>query len=144
MSVRDVDIVARIAETIRVHYAEPITLRGLATCVGRNPNYIGQLFRERMGVSVRTYLTHCRITHAADLVRRGDKIEGVAMCVGYRSKTNFYRQFKRHFGMTPEHFRHTTGSCAVAGGSGDDRATGGATAPAPHEADDATPAKHRQ
>jgi hypothetical protein len=33
------------------------------------------------------------------------KIESVANSVGYRSKKNFYRQFLRHFGSTPETFR---------------------------------------
>jgi hypothetical protein len=33
------------------------------------------------------------------------KIEAVALSVGYRSKKNFYRQFARHFGVTPETFR---------------------------------------
>jgi AraC-like DNA-binding protein len=35
------------------------------------------------------------------LIREGVKIEAVAHQVGYRSKKNFYRQFKRRFAMTP-------------------------------------------
>jgi PAS domain-containing protein len=33
------------------------------------------------------------------------KVEAVALDLGYRSKKNFYRQFKRRFGMTPEAYR---------------------------------------
>jgi AraC-like DNA-binding protein len=33
------------------------------------------------------------------------KIEAVALSVGYQSKKNFYRQFKRQFGFTPEQYR---------------------------------------
>jgi transcriptional regulator GlxA family with amidase domain len=34
------------------------------------------------------------------------KVEAVSLLVGYRSKKNFYRQFKRRFGTTP--FAHRT------------------------------------
>jgi len=33
------------------------------------------------------------------------KVEAVALSVGYRSKKNFYQQFKRHYGMTPVPYR---------------------------------------
>ena len=104
-SLHKADIVARVAATIRAHYAEPVTLSRIAASVGRHPNYIGLLFQEQMGLTVRAYLTRCRLERAADLISRGDKIEAVSLCVGYRSKTNLYRQFKRYFGVTPEHYR---------------------------------------
>jgi len=103
----DNGLTERISEAIRGHYGERVTLRRLATCVGRNPNYIGQLFRERMGITVRRYLTQCRMKNAADLILHGDKIEAVSMCVGYRSKRNFYHHFKQAYGMTPEQYRRS-------------------------------------
>jgi AraC-like DNA-binding protein len=42
-----------------------------------------------------------RLDRASALIRDGVKIEAVALLVGYRSKKNFYRQFKRRFAMTP-------------------------------------------
>jgi hypothetical protein len=50
-------------------------------------------------------LTRVRLANAAFLVRSTMKIEAVALVVGYRSKKNFYRQFTRHFGVTPETYR---------------------------------------
>ncbi len=99
------EIVERIAETIRTHYAEHITLPRLAESIGKHRNYISLVFREQMGVSVHDYLTRHRLECAADLIKHGDKIEAVSMCVGYRSKRSFYRQFKRYFGTTPEQYR---------------------------------------
>jgi AraC-like DNA-binding protein len=46
---------------------------------------------------------------AAELLRRGERVEAVALLVGYKSKTNFYRQFKRHFGVTPAALRDSRG-----------------------------------
>ncbi len=42
----------------------------------------------------------------ASQVRSGMKIEAVSLDLGYRSKKNFYRQFRRRFGMTPDAYRH--------------------------------------
>jgi AraC-like DNA-binding protein len=42
---------------------------------------------------------------AASLLRDGVKAEAVALLVGYRSRPNFYRQFKKHFGSTPAAYR---------------------------------------
>ena len=104
-SLQRTDIVERIVATIRSHYAERVTLRRLADSVGRHPSYISVVFRKQMGITVHMYLTRHRLECAADLITQGDKIEAVSMCVGYRSKTNFYRQFKRYFGTTPEQYR---------------------------------------
>ena len=62
-------------------------------------------FRTKLGVSVHGYVTQVRLEHAADPISSNIKVEAVALGVGYRSKKNFYRQFARHFGVTPEAFR---------------------------------------
>jgi two-component system, response regulator YesN len=98
-------MVERIVDTIRGHYAEAITLRHLGRSIGRHPNYIGNVFRQEMGITVRTYLTRTRLECAAGLIARGEKIEAVGLCVGYKSKNHFYRQFKRHYGVTPAEYR---------------------------------------
>ena len=54
---------------------------------------------------MREYLTRVRLDHAAELIRHGVKIEAVALSVGYRSKKNFYEQFKRRYGTTPVPYR---------------------------------------
>jgi AraC-like DNA-binding protein len=45
------------------------------------------------------------MTEAARAIEEGGKIEAVAMSVGYRSKKNFYRQFKSLFGVNPSDLR---------------------------------------
>ena len=41
----------------------------------------------------------------ATLIKDGMKIDAVALTVGYRSKKNFYRQFRRRFATTPFEYR---------------------------------------
>ena len=82
----------------------------------RQPSYLGRLFRQEVGTTVRNYLTLVRLEHAAALIHDGVKIEAVALTVGYRSKKNFYEQFKRHFGTTPMlSVRHRAGTASREG-----------------------------
>jgi two-component system response regulator YesN len=99
-------------EVLVTEYSEVVTLRTLSIRFGRHPGYLGRLFRAQVGSSVREYLTRVRLERAAALVREGVKIEAVALSVGYRSKKNFYQQFKKRYGMTPLPYR--SGAVAAA------------------------------
>jgi two-component system response regulator YesN len=98
-------IVRLMLDVIEHEYANVVTLRTLASLVGRQPAYLGRLFHQQVGATARDYLTRVRLDHAATLIRDGMKIEAVALSVGYRSKKNFYQQFRRRFGTTPVHYR---------------------------------------
>ena len=93
--------VRRMLDRIEQSYSEPITLHWFAADLHRQGAHLGAMFRREVGVPMREWLTRVRLDHAAALVREGVKIEAVSMLVGYRSKKNFYRQFKRRFGTTP-------------------------------------------
>jgi AraC-like DNA-binding protein len=90
---------------IRDNYTQRLTLATIARVLGRQSAYLGRLFHEEIGVTVHEYITRARIAYGAAHVRSGVKIEAVALDLGYRSKKNFYRQFKRRFGKTPEGYR---------------------------------------
>jgi transcriptional regulator GlxA family with amidase domain len=64
------------------------------------------MFRRVVGVSVHQWLTNVRLDRASTLIRDGVKVEAVSLLVGYRSKKNFYRQFRRRFGTTPFEYRN--------------------------------------
>jgi AraC-like DNA-binding protein/anti-sigma regulatory factor (Ser/Thr protein kinase) len=96
--------VRRMLERIEQSYSEPITLRSLASELHRQSAYLGGMFRRVVGMSVHQWLTTVRLDRASVLIRDGVKVEAVSLLVGYRSKKNFYRQFKRRFGTTP--FEH--------------------------------------
>jgi len=115
-------------DVIERDYADVVTLRTLSSSVGRQPAYIGRLFRQEVGSTARDYLTQVRLEHAASLIRDGVKIEAVALSVGYRSKKNFYQQFRRHFGTTPLLFR--TDSAGTEPSSAEAPATMDESAPA--------------
>ena len=93
--------VRRILDVIEQSYAERITLDSLSALLDRQSAYLGHLFRKEVGMTVRQWVTLVRLQHAAALIREGVKIEAVALIVGYRSKKNFYRQFRRMYSTTP-------------------------------------------
>ena len=93
--------VQTMIDVIERSYQQPITLHTLAAMLNRQSAYLGHLFRKETGMTVRQRLTSVRLERAAALIREGVKIEAVATVVGYRSKKNFYRQFRRHFATTP-------------------------------------------
>lgn len=97
--------VRRMLALIEEKSAEPLSLGTLGHELNRQAGYLGRLFRQEIGVSMREYLARLRLDRAATLIRDGVKVEAVALEVGYRSKKNFYRQFRRRFGTTPAHYR---------------------------------------
>src|SRR5258705_1583160 len=114
------DHVRRMLDVIHQHYNQRLTLAGLARILRRQSAYLGRLFHDEIGVTVHEYITRARMVFGAVQIRAGVKIEAVSLDLGYGSKKNFYRQFKRHFGMTPQNYRHDHGE-----------ATAGAPLPAP-------------
>jgi AraC-like DNA-binding protein len=108
--VRDRDpvspLVERMLSVIEERYAEPLTLDLLAETLGRSKRYLAALFHDQTGQTIHSYLTQVRVHHAASLIRSGAKIEAVSLLVGYRSKKNFYRHFKKQLGVTPMVYRH--------------------------------------
>jgi two-component system response regulator YesN len=100
--------VRRMLDRIEQSFSEPITLRSLAAELHRQDAYLGTVFRREVGVPMHEWLTTVRLNHASALIREGVKVEAVSLLVGYRSKKNFYRQFRRRFGTTPFEHRHAS------------------------------------
>jgi AraC-like DNA-binding protein len=111
--------VERMKTFIGDHYSERLTLDVVAHATGRQKQYLATLFHREAGLTVHDYLRHVRVRRAWDLIRQGEKIEAVALLVGYRSKKNFYRQFKAISGVTPGELLHAPH--ASTGGRGRNR-----------------------
>jgi len=105
-SATTVEHVRRMLEEIQRNYTQRVTLRTLATVLGRQPAYLGRLFRDEVGMTVHEYVTRARMIFGATDVRSGVKVDAVALYSGYQSKKNFYRQFRRRFGTTPDAYRN--------------------------------------
>ncbi len=88
------------------HYAENLTLDGLAGTLGYNAAYLGRVFRDETGEPYRAYLTGVRMQKAAALLLSSDASAlMISQQVGYGKYTVFLSHFKLFFGQTPEAYR---------------------------------------
>lgn len=98
-------LVRLIIELLRADVGHRFTLADLSTIVNRSPSHLNAMFHRSTGLTVHQYAVFLRMTEAAHSIAQGDKIEAVAILVGYRSKKSFYRQFKAWFGVNPAALR---------------------------------------
>jgi len=105
----------KVAQFIDEHLHEGVTLQQIARVSGWRRSYLAAVFRRVMGISPHEYIVRARIQRAAELLHAGEKVEAVMLLVGYRNKTNFYREFKRLVGLTPGQYRRDIESHAMDG-----------------------------
>lgn len=93
------------------HYQDPLTVDELAHRIGCSRASLAALFRREIGSSVHSTL-NLRLEHAAELLRSGTKVEAVCVAVGFRSRSTFFSQFRKHTGLTPAVYRSKHGRAA--------------------------------
>lgn len=100
------DVVKRAMEYIDRYFYQELTLAGVAETVHMHPNYFGNLFKKKTGVSYLTYLTNVRMEKAKELLDNPNlKVYEVCQIVGYYSPKHFSKVFKKHTDMTPNEYR---------------------------------------
>src|SRR5262249_60701315 len=93
---------------IEANYRDRLTSAVLARLVGLTRSELSAAFLGFVGQTIREYINTVRLRNALDKVLRGDKIETIAMVVGYRSRTTFYRHFQKVTGLTPAALRRAS------------------------------------
>lgn len=100
-----------VLETVRdyidLHYADKeLSLKMIAADLHLSQSYLGKLFREAYGLSVKDYITQIRLeTAAKNLTSSSMSIKRVMELSGYDNESNFYRLFKGCYGVTPSSYR---------------------------------------
>lgn len=99
------EYVSRIEKALNYlkdNYNQKITLEEAAATVCMSPNYFSSYFRKATGVSFQEYLTKIRIEKAKDLLHRSTEgIIDIAQECGIGNTANFYRLYKKYFGISP-------------------------------------------
>lgn len=97
---------AKLFEHIQAHYAEPISVERGAEMTGMSVSRFMRFFKQTAGMTFVSYLTHVRVTAAADLLRNTDLCVGeIASTVGFPDQSYFGRVFRKQLRMTPTEFR---------------------------------------
>lgn len=96
----------KAVEWMKLFYFEPITVIALADMAGMSPSHFARVFKAAFGISPINWLRRERISQAKRrLGDSNDRIQEVAMQVGYNDRFFFSRDFKKLTGFTPREFR---------------------------------------
>lgn len=100
------EVVYRIRQYIKKHYANELSVDLLADAVALTPSYLCTLFKKQTGVTLIHYLTQYRIEKAIELLEESTyKTSEVARRVGYHNLSYFNLVFKERIGKTPGQYR---------------------------------------
>lgn len=97
----------KVLKYISDNYASDITLKDVSDIACLTTNSFCRFFKKMTNKSFTRFLNEVRIRNASRLLVQDDlSVNDVCYMVGYRSITNFYRQFKEIMGSTPKSYRH--------------------------------------
>jgi AraC-like DNA-binding protein len=101
--------IARVLKYIHAEYARPLSAEEMAKKAGMSIAAFHHHYKLVTGSSPLQYLKRIRLDHARRLMAHDGYNAGTAAReVGYESSSQFSREFKRLFGMTPvEEAEHT-------------------------------------
>jgi AraC-like DNA-binding protein len=96
---------AEVSMVLRRDYSKPVLVEELARMVNLTSSQLRRAFHQEFRTSLRDYYARARLAAALEHVST-DKIEAVALQVGFRRSSDFYRWFKKRTGFTPAAFRN--------------------------------------
>jgi AraC-like DNA-binding protein len=92
----------RAMELVHHHYAEPMTLAGVADALKMNADHLGRLFRQHTEGTLADFLGRVRVNHACRMLESGRYSVGeIALRVGFADAAHFGKVFKRLMQCTP-------------------------------------------
>jgi len=99
-------LIEKALEFCTQYFTNHITLQMLADHLHMNKNYFCNLFKEKMHVTFWEHITNLRIEKAKQMLVAGnEKINDIAIIVGYLNASHFGRIFKKATGVTPADYR---------------------------------------
>jgi AraC-like DNA-binding protein len=96
----------RLFDHLQEHYAKPLTIPQAARMVGMSESRFMKFFKQSTGTTLVSYVTHVRLAHACELLRRTDlPVAEIAVRVGLPDHTYFDRRFRQQFRTSPRAMR---------------------------------------
>ena len=99
----------KIENYIQGHYAQELSMQGVAQVMNYSETHFCRLFKQCFKVNFSAYLNEFRIEQAKKmLMHTNATAKEIAIACGYQDNSYFIRVFKRFTGMTPVDYRiHT-------------------------------------
>ena len=80
-----------------------LSLKGLSRIFYLSESHIAHLFKQHLNTSATQYINRKKILYAQSLISSGIMPAQVAEMCSYESYATFYRQYKKHLGISPMH-----------------------------------------
>lgn len=104
---RDIQKVEEAISLIHSQYAQPLTLKYVASRVQYSESHFCRVFKNITGITFHNALNRCRIKNACCLLKETtDPISEIALQVGFTDTKTFCYVFKQYTGYTPKIFRN--------------------------------------
>ncbi|WP_099302957.1 response regulator [Bacillus sp. Marseille-P3800] len=98
--------VERAKDWIQQNVTRSITLDDAARHVQLSPSYFSFIFKETTGATFTDYVTNHRLEKATKLLMENQySLKEISYMVGYKDPNYFSKVFKKHFHVSPSHYR---------------------------------------
>ncbi len=97
----DSDTVLRVIEYLNRHLCEEISLDEVAREFFISKYHLSRIFHAQTGASLFTYFNTKRMTLARQMLADGESATAVALKLGFRDYSTFYRSYRRITGESP-------------------------------------------
>ncbi|NDV89779.1 AraC family transcriptional regulator [Alteromonas sp. 345S023] len=94
--------VARSIEYLSAKISEPVTIDEMAEYIGMSRAVFHRKFKQATNMSPIQFVKSMRLNNAAMKISEGVNVNVAAMEVGYVSSSQFSREFKRVYGVSPK------------------------------------------
>ncbi|MGT2811893.1 AraC family transcriptional regulator [Streptococcus minor] len=95
-----------LIDHIHHHYQENLTIEEMADYMGYSKTHFMSVFKQQTGTSCMEFVIQVRLREACSLLTSSLKtVLEISNQVGFNNLSNFNRQFKRYYHMTPSRYR---------------------------------------
>ena len=96
----------RIMALVEADFATDITLDKMAKELYVSSSTVSHLVKQKLGISFYRFVTQRRLIEAKKLIEKDVPLEAVAVQVGFKDYSGFYRAFKQEYGISPRQYRN--------------------------------------